>query len=336
MFMVSFSASMNPMRIILGYILFSLTIISCSRETMTEPVDDGIPPSAPAGINIYYSADGEVGIEWTKNSEPGIKYYNVYKAVNDSTNLVYIDHTSDDYFFESNLCYDSTYYYTVTSVDIFERESVYSKFVKTIPENKYNPLPPGRVTINALNWFDTLSVNLSWYPPVDTDVIGYYVYRDTENIFDDEMSDPVAFINSNIFKDSTNLEILTKYYYTIVAVDKGGLLSNPSLVVSDIIHDRPVIINPQDKAVLTNLHTISLKSISLPSDYKIVIQRNRLFDIVYQKRFSISKIKTNIDISVEWNSYEPYKTYYWRIITYSANNDEPNSFTDLYSFTIVP
>jgi hypothetical protein len=324
------------MKKIILLLIFISMFPACNRETTNEPADDGIPPNPPAGIVIYYANDGEIGIEWINNSEPGIEGYNIYRAVNDSSKMVLLDFTSSRYYFDSNLYYDSVYYYSLKAIDIFGRESEYSDYVSATPVNRYKPYPPTRLTVNALNWYDSLSINLTWLPPPDTDIEGYYIYRNIEDEFELNNLDPIAFTNQHSFSDSNNLELLINYFYRLVAVDKGGLKSSATTTVTDIIFDRPGLIFPVNDSEVSAPLMFKIRSISTPADYKIIIQRNEQFDVVYQKKFSISEIKSNISVSIDWYSYEPYRKYYWRVITNSPGKDEPNSFSDLGAFLIIP
>ena len=316
--------------------LSAIALTFCSRETTTEPADDGIPPTAPVGLSVYYAADGEIGIEWVANKGSGIEGYNVYRSVNDTVDMIQIGFTANDYYTESDLDYDSTYFYKISATDIFDNESEFSESVFATPTNKYKPYAPTRLTVNARNWYDSLSINLTWYPPTDNDIKGYKIYRSISNDFNLDSSNVLAFTSSNSFTDTSKLELLTEYFYSVTAVDKGELSSNFSSVVSDIILDRPKLLFPVDGSTIEMPIQIRFKSVSQAASYKLIIQQNPLFDVVYEKTFSISEIKDNISISVEWYSYEYYKTYYWRIIAYSHGNSDPNSFSDLYSFTIEP
>ncbi len=314
----------------------AIVITSCVRETTTEPLDDGVPPTAPTGLSVYYAADGEIGIEWTANNEAGIDGYNIYKSVNDTSGMDKIGFTANDYYTVSDLEYDSTYYFKITAVDIFNNKSEFSKTVFATPLNKYTPYSPNRLTIHAQNWYDTLSITLTWHPPVDNDIKGYKIYRSKSDEFDSDSSDALAFTTLNSFTDTTELELLSEYFYSITTIDKGELTSQFSSVVSDIILDRPKLLFPANESIINIPNQIQFQSVSQPATYKLVVQQNPLFNVVYEKTFSISEIKNNISISVDWYSYEYYKKYYWRVIAYSPDNSDPNSFSDLYSFTIEP
>ncbi|PKL87567.1 MAG: hypothetical protein CVV23_14710 [Ignavibacteriae bacterium HGW-Ignavibacteriae-2] len=313
-----------------------LMILSCSRENVFEPNNNGLPPNQPVGLRFYFAHDGEIGFEWTKNQYDAVDHYNIYRGINDSINLNILDKTTNNYFEDYYLHYDSTYNYAVAAVNKFGLESPRSKTISTKPINKYKPYPPYQISINAQNWLDTLSVKLSWYPSYDTDIKGYIIYRDTTTLFDLKTLPPLEFTNKNYFVDTNHLKILKMYYYKIIAVDNGDLTSSSTFYVSDMIYDRPQPVFPTNNSQVKNFTEFEFKSISVPAKYKLVIQRNKLFDVIYQKEFSITKINSNIKVTITPVSLELYKNYYWRIITYSNEKLEPNSFSDLNCFSLIP
>ena len=91
-------------------------VSSCKRPVELTSSSNGIPPATPADVTIYAAYDGEIGIEWQGNSEPDLKGYNIYRKT-DSTNYKIIDFTSDNYFIDDSLDYNTTYYYEITAVD---------------------------------------------------------------------------------------------------------------------------------------------------------------------------------------------------------------------------
>jgi hypothetical protein len=58
-------------------------------------------------------------------------------------------------------------------------------------------------------------------------------------------------------------------------------------------------------------------------------------DVVEELEFFNSQINSIIDVPFNSNSLKLYKTYYWRTISYSENGSGPNSFTDLFTFTLI-
>ena len=165
---------------------------------------------------------------------------------------------------------------------------------------------------------------------------GYEIYRSENDDFDFSEIIPIGFTSSNTFMDTTNLLLLTEYYYKIISVDKGMFKSNPSISVSDLIHDRPQLIFPGDGDTTGYFDYFEIMTISTRSDYKLIVQENKLFGEIYQKEFFKSEINTIIKVEFSNLYLVPYKKYYWRIVTFSKGNDEPNSFSELFSFTLIP
>jgi hypothetical protein len=319
------------------FFLFIAVFLSCDRENNVGPiVDDGFPPAIPTGVNVWRQYDGQIGIEWIRNLEPGLKGFNIYRSITDTINFSNIAFTNDDYYLDNFLEYDSTYNYKVTAIDIFSRESEFSMFVSGKPINRFKPNTLFDLNINARNWNDSLSIFLNWIPREDPDIFGYEIYRDTVAEFDTSAAKLKGFSTSPEYKDTNNLIVLKQYYYKVVAVDKGGLKSNPSRELTDIIFDKPFTIFPSDGAEVDYFNELVIKTISVPAQYKIIIQRNEYFDIIKEIEFSSDETKLDIRIPLAGITFEPFRTYYWRAVTYSGFSRDPNSFTSLSSFVIVP
>jgi hypothetical protein len=323
-----------------NWLLFFLLLISfigCERDNINTPlIDDGLPPNPPVGLNIWRESDGQIGIEWFRNTESGTKGYNIYRSINDTLNFEFRQFTTDDYYLDIKLNYDSTYYYRITAIDVFNNESLFSSILSATPKNKFYPLTPFDLRINARNWNDSIYIYLNWFPSGETDIDFYEIYRDTNPEFEIDTQYFHGTTGNLNFGDAGNVKILTQYYYRIVAVDQGGLKSDPTNVVTDIIFNKPGIIYPINNSELTSLSEFEIALISHPAEYKIIIQRNEYFDIIKEINFTSEEIDTKIVIPLNNITLEPYRKYFWRIITYSEFSSEANSFTDLNTFTIVP
>lgn len=324
------------MKLLLISILCFLVLgIGCERTTMTSDEDDGLPPAVPANLRVYYATDGEIGIEWDRVNDASLRGYYVYRSVNDTLNFVQVDNTSSNYFEEHYLEYDSTYYYRVTAFDKYDRESNPSLIVSAKPQNNFSPSPPNRLTINARNWDEDFSIRLTWYSPYSTDIAGYELYRSEEANFEPTPGNYVGFSSGNIYRDTLSLRLMTEYFYKIRSVDRGNLTSRFTSEISDIIFERPDLIYPDDSVETDYFAAFQVQTISSPANYKLIVQREGLFDPVTEKSFSSNVI--NDTISIEYNSYfiEPYKKYYWKVATYTKSS-EPNSISETRSFIIIP
>ncbi|QQS37392.1 MAG: hypothetical protein IPM56_05400 [Ignavibacteriales bacterium] len=310
--------------------MFSL---SCERPTDLSNNDDGIPPAVPSGLRVYYASDGEIGIEWLHNSEPDMRGYNVFRRT-DSTSFQLIRFTASDFLEDDSLYYDTTYHYKISAVDFSGKESETTYEVNATPINRYNPTRPRYPEINARNWEGKKSIFTRWEKWFDTDISGYYIYRSEDPAFTPDSTTFVNFSPVTSFNDtSSDLQLNKRYYYRIKTVDKGGLLSESSDLVSDEIYDFPVLLYPPDGSSVNYFEQFKILSLSHPATYKIILQENQFFGEVWSKQFTSQTVDDTINIEFDFPYPRTDLRYYWRIITYSSN--EPNSISQLMNFAII-
>lgn len=321
-------------KILLLLLTFLIPLSSgCSRIVEPEFEDDILPPGVPQGVFIYSAGDGEIIVAWNRSLENDFKEYRVYRSI-DSISFTKIDVTTSDYYWDDSLEYNITYYYQITAADRSGNESKPSKIVSAMPVNKNNPLKPRFVEINGRNWEGEVYIHLNWEKSFDTDVAGYNIYKSESPAFDADSLSLSGFSVSNEFNDTdSGLQLYKKYYYKIRAVDKGGLLSDPTNAVSDMILGTAEGIFPGNNSNVDYFSNFKILTIDIPAKYKIVVQENPFFGEFWSSTFNSSI--TNDTINVSFNpSYLYANTYYWRIITLTGN--KPNSISTLYKFTIKP
>ncbi len=317
--------------------LFSIFLIwGCEREKITEIIDDGIPPKQPVGLKIVYAFDGEIDLQWQANREEGIAGYNIYRAVNNPAKFSKIDFTKDIFYTDDYLYYDSLYIYKITAVDIFDRESQPSDTVSAKPVNRFNPLRIWSLKVNAHNWTDSPEILLRWIPNRETDIAYYEIHRSEIQGFTPQGSTLAATVSGFTFTDSVNVEILKRYYYRIIAVDKGGLKSKPGNTDSDIILDKPEPVFPPDSSNTTYFTDFKLITSAYPANYKIVIASSPVGEILHEINVHSDLISDTLSVPVGSFTFEIYKTYYWQIHTFTKTSEEPNSISRQVSFTIIP
>ncbi|TSA26363.1 MAG: hypothetical protein D4R68_07555 [Ignavibacteriales bacterium] len=303
---------------------------------MIEPIDDGKPPAIPTDLQIFGAHDGEIGIDWHKNSESNITGYKIYRSINKPNNFIFITQINDNYFIDNHLEYDSTYYYKISVVNSFGHESPMTDFVYAKPINIYAPLSPSNVRINARNWSTVSTILLYWDPPLDTDIKGYYIYRSTTESLDADTLHYLDFTQLTSYFDTKNIIPLTKYYYRIKSVDKGFLKSPPTFVISDVVLNSPTLIFPSDNSIIKKLTEFRFKSVSLPATYKLVIQSNEVYGTVQEFNFTSELLDQELKVDVSNVQLESSKTYTWRVFTYTSSAIDPNSFSGSFTFTYIP
>ena len=315
-------------------IFFIFILISgCQRQIDINQTDNNIPPAVPVGLHIGYASDGLIAIAWQNNVEADLKGYNVYRST-DSVHFSFLNFTTNNYYFDDSLNYNTTYYYKISSVDIFNRESQLTSFVSAEPKNLYPPSTPNGLSINARNWEGNLSIYLSWLPNSEGDIAGFNIYKSLTPNFNADTSTFYAFTKVQSFSDTINLKLYTQYYYRIKAVDKGGLTSDQTSIVNDEIYEIPQIIFPQDGAQTSYFNYFIIKAIKVPANYKIIVQNNIFYGEVWSTDFSSSTTNDTLSVLFDASYINSNTPYYWRVVTYSQNADNPNSVSPLYKFVI--
>lgn len=309
-------------------------MISCERLTETSVTDDGLPPAVPVGLRIVFSYDGEVGLEWNVNNEPDIRGYNIYRRENKTISTL-IAFTTDSYFFDDSLNYDSQYYYKISAVDLVGEESAATSEILAEPENIYSPIAPRFPAVNARNWEENLSVYLSWEKSFESDVEKYFVFRSEEQGYIPDTSSFIGESAQNYFNDTTALKMDIKYFYKIVAIDKGGLISTPSEEVSDEIYHSASLIFPLDSAEVPFFDYFKIKTINKPATYRISVMTNPFFSEYWATEFYSEATDDTISVSFKPDYVDANVRYYLRIAVYSIS-EQPNSISNLYNFIIVP
>ena len=311
-----------------------LLLPGCERNAPTETSGDGLPPAVPTNVKIYSSFDGEIEIVWHANVEIDLKGYNIYRST-DSTHFSLIDFSDQNYYLDDSLNYDEKYFYRVTALDIENRESNPSPAVSAIPKNIYKPFAPRFLQINARNWIGEKSVYLTWDPGYETDIAGFYIYRSTTPGFIPDSTNINGFSESSSYSDTTDLSLLTPYFYKVIAVDKGNLRSSPSSEVSDKILPMAGVVSPVG-TVRTNI--LQFKFIALPvaSSYEITLQSNPYYGQLWSKVINTNIVDDTISVVYDGNYIDYGVSYYWRVVTYTEDNSNPNSISPLYNFVLQP
>jgi hypothetical protein len=316
------------------FIFFLLTVFAntgCERLISVDVTDDGLPPAVPSGVQVLYAGEGEIYIDWLPNVEPDLKEYIVFRRTN-KTNFIQIDRTKYSSYRDDSLSYNDIYYYKIAAVDNYGRQSELSTEVYDEPKNYKPPREPRFLTINGRNWEGSKSVYISWQPNIETDVEGYFIYRDTIAVFLADSSKFISFSQPAFYDDTSAKDFYTHYYYKVKAVDREGLTSKESAEVFDYILEIPNQIFPADASTIDYFLYFKIETISVPADYEIVLQNNPFYGEVWRKRISVSSINDTLRIQFDSYIMDLSSTYYWRVITYSQNNSLPNSISQLNSF----
>jgi fibronectin type 3 domain-containing protein len=322
---------------LLLYITLVIALSGCRRDIYTNNTVTGLPPAVPVGLKVVSAYDGAVLIAWQNNMEADFSGYNVFRSINNSS-FLFLTFTSNNYYFDDSLNYQLNYYYKVNAVNNAQMESLFSDSVLAQPVNLYPPAAPANLsfTISARNWEGQRSVVLTWNPNSEGDVAWYYVYKSTMDNFTADSNTFIGKSHTPNYTDTINLALYTNYYYKLRAVDKGNLQSNESRIVHDMIFDIPAVLFPPNGTQTAFFSQFAIKTLSVPANYKIVVQTNQFFDEFWSTVVSSSILNDTLNIDFTPPFLNANTTYYWRVSTYSQNSSDPNSISQLYQFTIKP
>jgi len=183
-------------------------------------------PRCPEGLTLI-PGDGTLRLGWTKNKEPDVEYYTIYRSSWSATQgFIQIAKVNSETvsYVDTGLINGNTYYYKMTATDKRNYTSTESSVVSSYPR-AVDTIPPSAPTdLKAYAQSET-SVKIVWKANTEPDVAGYNIYRDGSKL-NIGLIPPSAvpyYIDSNV-------TLCTTYYYQVSAVDSSGNeseLSNP-------------------------------------------------------------------------------------------------------------
>ncbi len=190
--------------------------------------NDTTPPSIPVNL-IATAGDGSVVLNWTPNGESDLDSYTIYRSTTATAPRTYSileNGLNAAQYVDSSAANGTTYYYTVTAVDVNGNESDPSDEVSATPiEDTISPAAPTGLTAKASDG----SVSLNWNSNNEPDLEGYIVYRSETAVGGYTAIATNISLNEYVDGSAANC---TTYYYLITAVDAKGNESMKSAGVS--------------------------------------------------------------------------------------------------------
>ncbi|MBE0550977.1 MAG: hypothetical protein IH619_01175 [Ignavibacterium sp.] len=293
--------------------IFSLMISSgCSEITAPQ---DTFSPATPKNFVLLGGGDGQAHFRWERIIEPDLKEYRLYRAVNNTISFSALVSLNQTEYVDRFLEYDSTYYYYLTAIDFTGNESLPTNIVDVQPLNLSAPQPPSRLIVSGFNnpsqGFQ--EIKIAWTPPDIGDLKNYQVYRGTDSAFTP---------NASSFLDSTNIAVYSdrfvqinqKYFYKVIAVDRGFKVSLPSKPASDLILSSPELVSPANNTRFVSPKTFKWEGTANAVDYQVFLGNGPLTDIVW----SSGKIK-QLEFNYNGPTLQSSKVYYWWVVVYSKD-----------------
>ncbi len=290
----------------------TLSFFGCSE--ITAPADV-FPPETPKFFTLLGGGDGQAYFRWEKNIEPDLKGYRLYRSIENTTSfklLVEIRTNANEYV-DRFLDYDSTYYYYLTAIDNAGNESKSTDIIEVQPLNTSPPQPPSRLNVSGQNnpGQGIKQFTLSWVPPVIGDLKNYLIYRGADSAF---VPNPSTFIDSTaiaVYSDQLTT-INQKYYYKVLAVDKGQKVSLPSKPGSDLILSSPALISPSDNSIFGSPQLFQWEGVANAVDYVVFVGNAPFSDVIW----SSGKTK-QLEINYTGPTLNSSRVYYWWVGVYS-------------------
>jgi fibronectin type 3 domain-containing protein len=226
-----------------------------SEPASTETIHflDQVPPSAPRNP-VAQGGDRNIRVSWQPAPEIDLQGFHVYRAASlqDSakqitSTLIDADETA---YVDSLVSPGKQYFYRVTAVDSAGNPSRFSTAVSAIADDL---LPPGR-PLQLTSAFEEGQLVLSWEPPDDEDIYGYWVSKGYSNDVQAHLyTKPVKDL---MCVDSSRLTPGKHYYYTVQSIDSTENVSEPERVIFQVPdHEPPVspgsvqVLNKDGKSV---------------------------------------------------------------------------------------
>ena len=177
------------------------------------------------------------------------------KVPNENGLLVY----PSFFFQEDSLQNGTTYYYQLTAVDFFGRESDRSPATEIVP---LDMTPPDPITDLRVSRTGPLTSRLRWTRTFGRDLIGYQVYRAAS--FDAEVLEPVSeILPKNTSKWDDTVPAHGDYLYYVATVDAAGNLSPSNIGVISMRDATPPQV-PQNVVATPGRGTITLSWDAVP------------------------------------------------------------------------
>lgn len=191
---------------------------------------DSIPPEQPQGLKVNVDSTGIAKLSWAPNHENDLLGYKIYRSNFSSTEFSEINHSVlfiTSYSDRLNIkTLSAKVFYKLAAFDKRMNRSHYSTVVEAELPDVIPPQPPQFKEIRP----DSSGIFLAWNKSSSGDVICHQLQR---KVVDSTLWKNIRSFNE---KDSSfyldlKLNQKLKYQYQLIAIDKNGLRSAPSITV---------------------------------------------------------------------------------------------------------
>lgn len=313
-------------------------VYSCGgSDNSGAGLEDTNAPPAPARLRVEKIGDGEIQLRWGAVAAEGDVLYVVYRGEDDEE-VAAVDSTFRTDFGDRGLEYESEYTYYVTAVDDFGREGARSNSVSGQPFNNLAPLAPTtlRAIAHNIKIFDQLDIALDWAANEEADLVGYRVYRSTEEDFMVAGAQVRAEVETPRFVDS-EVEVGTVYYYRVTAYDRGNKESEGSIGTRDVALPLPELVSPV-LGELTPAQTVFVwNSIPEALAYRVIVTTSPSSGEISDMDLTgdtTAVFKGRVLSGNTTAELESGTVYHWKVVASTKEGGVENSVSDVADFKI--
>lgn len=323
--------------LILAFFIAVMFISSCTE--VTAP-DDKNAPDTPLNFTLLGGGDGEAYFRWTSNKESDFYKYRLYRSESLTDTFRVIAELQQTEYVDLYLDYETTYYYYLTAIDYALNESDPTPIIDVIPLNISSPSPPTQLFVTGLNnpIRAELEMFVSWTPPNVSDINRFFIYRSETKEFTavkDFLIDSTI-ISSYVDK---NVSVQKRYFYKIVAIDRGGKRGPASESGTDIILGSPKLIQPSNTTKFSSPYNFVWQQVDSVFNYQVFVSKGPFSNVLWS-----SKKQTRTEVVYTGPKFESNSIYYWWVAAYSKDkitlidgskiDPEINSYSTIWSFYI--
>jgi parallel beta-helix repeat protein len=289
---------------------------SCWSNIVQITVD--YPPDTPENLVISTNPDGNaLNLSWELTGVDVETYELYYKSENDdSWQLLVSEPPPKNYNNHTGLIDGLRYYYKHQAIDKIGQNSSFSEIISGIPQDTLAPKPPAGLNITLVT---NDSINLTWVPNNEEDLMGYNIYRQNISNPNQWVELRGTVITGKGYFNDTDLNDNTIYFYVITAYDEVPNESDYSITISATTKKSQIIpaINESIQKIIMDEDSIDDSSISLNKLFKNINNETFRFWCEGQENITVNIIKENGTIILI-----PNKDWYGlEIVTFYVSND---------------
>ncbi len=227
-----------------------------TTDVLNITIDDQAP-QPPRWCDSNATPYGSIRVNWTEYAGSDFRRYTVVRSLNqDMSGYLQVANISDPKTLqwfdpESNLISGVAYWYGVKVVDLAGNPSMIRTAERcVVPFN--DTTPPSRVKgLVARAPAGGNSINLTWQPNPEADVVGYNIYHDTTPQFPTSNARLIGFTTQTTFLHE-GISANYVHFYVVVAFDEEENRAAPTAPVNATPHDTIAPGAPKNLAIVTD------------------------------------------------------------------------------------